>query len=143
MNSGRDATGQLGSYSYSGGERSIGEILKEIVANTQDLIRTEIRLAKIELSEEGKKAIQASAMLVFGAVCGLLAFAFLCVTAMFALELVMPAWAAALVVGLILCILTAAGVFIGRGRLKALKAPAKTMQTMKEDVQWMKEQPKS
>jgi uncharacterized integral membrane protein len=63
--------------------------------------------------------------------------------ALFALELVSPSWAAAIILGAVLLIGAWIAVSAGLSRLKQLKAPVKTMQTVKEDALWIKEQPKS
>jgi hypothetical protein len=62
---------------------------------------------------------------------------------LFALELVLPAWAASVILGAVLLIGAWAAVPVGVRRMKELKVPAKTMQTVKEDALWIKEQPRS
>jgi membrane protein len=141
---GREAAGQLGSYSYGAkNERSIADVLRDIATNIQEIVRSEIRLARVELTEEGQKFVSGARVLAIGAVVALYAVGFVLLGAMFALELVMPAWVAALILGAVLLIAAGIAVSAGLSRLKAIKAPVKTMQTVKEDALWMKEQPKS
>lgn len=123
--------------------RSIGDVLKDIGASIQDILRWEIKLAKIELADSARRVRSTSLMLAGGGLLGIFAIGFLLLAAMFALEIVLPAWAAALIVGGLLCIGAGVGLSIGRDRLKAIQAPHKTMQTVREDLQWMKEQAKS
>ena len=77
----RDAGGALGSYAYSSGntvagDRSVGEILKDTVSNVQDIIRSEVQLAKVETKEELRKAGGAGMMFGVAAVFGLYAVGF-------------------------------------------------------------------
>ena len=48
-------------------ERSISSLLKDIVGNLQQIIRAEVRLAKVEVGEELSKARQAMVLLAIGA----------------------------------------------------------------------------
>lgn len=151
MDPAREASGKLGSYAYSpaatssgkGGERTFADILKDAVSNIQDIIRSEVRLAKIETKEELSKASAAAVMFGAAAVMGLFGFGFCLLCAVYALALVMTAWAAALVVGVGLLVIGGILLSVGVGRWKKVKMPQKTMFTVKEDVEWMRSQSKS
>jgi len=147
MDTAKEATGNLGSYAYSpakaGGERSIGEILKDTISNVQDIVRSEVRLAKIEAKQEIAKVVSASAMFGAAAVVGLLGLAFCFLCAVYALALVLPAWAAALIVGVVLLLTALVLLSTARAQLRKVKMPEKTMFTVKEDVEWMRSQNKS
>ncbi len=89
-----------------------------------ELIRSEVRLAQVELTEKGKRAGIGVGM--FSAA-GLLAFfglATLITTAILALALVLPAWAAALILAGALFVAAAIAAVIGRNRVKTA-TPAK------------------
>jgi len=124
-------------------ERGIADILKETVGNIQDIIRSEILLAKIEIKEEGLKAKAAGTMFGAAAVFGFFGIGFCLLCAVYALALVMPAWLAALIVGVV--VLLFAGVLFGvaRSRWAKVEMPKKTMFTTKEDLEWMRSQSKS
>jgi uncharacterized membrane protein YqjE len=141
---GREAAGQLGSYAYSGkNERTIGDVLGDIATNIQEIVRSEIRLARVELTEQGRKFATAARVLAIGAAVALYGLGFVLLAALFALELVLPAWAASVILGAVLLIGAWVAVSAGLRQMKGLKGPAKTMQTVKEDALWIKEQPKS
>ena len=141
---GKRATGQLGEYGYGARERSAGDIVKEIVANAQDIIRSEVRLAKAEIREESSKAISASTALGTGAVLALYGLGFLLAGLTAALALVMPWWAAALIVGAVLAIGGAIGISAGLKRWKAVHAtPDRAIADVKENAEWLKRQLKS
>ena len=80
-------------------DRSISAVLHDIVGNIQDIVRCEIRMAKTELTEEVGKSRSAGMLVGIGAL--MLAFSalFLLLAAVFALSLLVPEWAAALIVG--------------------------------------------
>ena len=84
--------------------RSFSDILQSIVRNVQEIVRSEVRLAKIEIREEAVKAKSASLFLGTGAVIAIFAILFLLLTIIYALALVIPIWAAALIVGAALAV---------------------------------------
>lgn len=58
-------------------EQSIAEVLKSAVRDAQDLVRTEIALAKSELRHEGRRLTTSLVLLAGAAVCAVLAAALL------------------------------------------------------------------
>jgi uncharacterized membrane protein YqjE len=124
-------------------DRSFADVLKDVVGSIQDIIRSEVRLAKAETKEELVKAWGAARLLLAGAVLGLYALGFLLLGGVQALALKMPYWAAALVGGAVLAVIAGILVSAGRSRFKHVHpAPEKTIQTVKENVEWMKNQTK-
>jgi uncharacterized membrane protein len=107
------------------------------------MVRSEIKLARTEVAEAARRVRSAALLLTAGGVLAVFAAAFLFLTVMFALELVLPNWLSALVVGLVLIALAAAGIASGRTRLKAIRPPRETMQAITEDLQSLKEQASS
>ena len=125
------------------GSRSVADVLQDIVANVQTIIRSEVRLAKAEVTEEVIKAARAAGMMAGGLVAGWFTAWFLLLAILFALATVMPMWGAALLLFVIMGILTAILVTAGKKRLKAVHPkPEKTIETMKENVEWVKNQTK-
>ncbi|MCU1339606.1 MAG: hypothetical protein JWO19_5187 [Bryobacterales bacterium] len=127
----------------SGDNRSITGVLQDIVARVQEIIRSEIRLAKAELKEETVQAGKATAVLASGALLGIYALGLLLLACVYALALALPAWIAALIVAVVVAAI--AGVLLNRG-LNTMRrvhaAPEKTIRTIKENVQWAKHQPR-
>ena len=80
-------------------DRPISVVLHDIVGNIQDIVRSEVLLAKTELREEVVRSRSAAILLAVGVL--LLSFgAFLVLLAIvLALTGLMPGWAAALIVG--------------------------------------------
>jgi uncharacterized membrane protein YqjE len=125
------------------GERSIADVLQDIIRDVQEIVRSEMRLAKTELREEAAKAKTAAGLLAAAAVTALFAVFFVLLTVVDALALVMPRWAAALIVGVGLAVIATVMVMAGLTRLKQIQAtPARAMDSMKENVEWVKQQTK-
>lgn len=124
-------------------ERSITQILQDMFANVQEIIRSEMRLAKTEISEEIHKALRAFAVLGAGIILGLYALGFLLLSAVYALAAVLPNWLGPLLVGLIVAVIAAGLVVIGRNKFQTVSpVPQKTIASVKEDAQWVKDQTK-
>jgi len=120
-------------------DRPISVVLHDIVGNIQDIVRSEVLLAKTELREEVVRSRSAAILLAVGVL--LLSFgAFLVLLAIvLALTGLMPGWAAALIVGL--GVGAAAALYLVRGfrQFKEIRTIPKTAATMKENVQWAKQ----
>ena len=138
--SARSAGGALGDYAYGNrSDRSMGDVVKDIILNVQEMVRSEIRLARIELKEEVAQATGAAKLIGIGAGLSLLGAAFLLVTVALVLALFMPAWAATLIVGAALGI--CGFVILQKGRASfEVPRPKKTIENVKENVEWMKNQ---
>src|SRR3569833_4413657 len=125
--------------SMSASERPLSSVLQDIVHNIQDIVRSEVRLAKTEVREELVKTRAASALVAVGGVSSLLCILFLLLTEFHALALVMPAWAAALCVALLLGILAGFTLMAGVKRFKSINAAAaNTVASIKENIEWAK-----
>ena len=129
-------TGQYGSNG-----RTMGEVLQDIVANIQEIVRSEFRLAKVEVQEETAKAVHSSIPVIIGVLLALYALGFILLAAVHALTIVVDAWLAALIVGFVLLVISMILVSVGRKHLKQVRVvPEKTVGSMKENVQWAKHQ---
>jgi len=122
-------------------ERSIGQLFAELANETSTLVRQEVQLAKTELTEKVTSAGKDAGMIGAG---GALAYAgLLAVIAAVIIGLgqLIPMWLSALLVGL--AVIGVGYVLIQSG-LSALKridpTPRETIQTLKEDVDMVKEQ---
>lgn len=120
-------------------DRSILTVLADIVGDVQQIIRAEFRLAKVELSEELVKARRRAMMAAAGLVLVILSLGVLALSAVWALALVLPPWAAALVVGASLAVIGGAITMIGIKRISQVQLPPeKTVASIKENIQWAK-----
>jgi uncharacterized membrane protein YqjE len=74
-----------------GNDKSFGDALRDAANNIGEIIRSEIRLAKIEVRETASRAISPVQMLLAGAVLGIYALGFMLLTILFALRIILPA----------------------------------------------------
>jgi uncharacterized membrane protein YqjE len=120
-------------------QRSVPDVLHDIVRNLQEIIRSEFRLAKTEFKEEAARATKPAATLGAGLVFGFYGIGFLLLASVYALSAVIAAWLAALLVGTVLAIV-AVGLIVTSGRkLKQVNPiPGKTIRSLEENVEWAK-----
>ncbi len=121
------------------GIRSIPEILQDVFSNIQEIIRAEVRLAKAELGEEFNRARAGGLLIGVGAVAAVFSALFTLLACVYALGLVVPSWAAALIVAAAVGVAAAATLTLGLKRLKTMQAAPKTAATLKENVRWAKQ----
>ena len=120
-------------------ERSISDLLQEILRNLQDMVRFEIRLAKTEMREEVRHAVTSSVWLATGAVGLLSAWIFLLWTLAYALATRMPMWAATLVIAGVMAVVSGALIMGGIRRARRIQPiPDRTVESVKENLAWMK-----
>ncbi len=126
-------------------EQSVGELLRELSQETSTLVRQEVQLAKVELTEKAKQAGRGAGLLAGAAVVGLALLGALTAFLIAVIALVVPVWLSALIVTALYGVI--AGVLALAGK-KALQravppTPEQTVETIKEDVQWAKTQARS
>jgi len=133
-------------HSTSAGEsRSIGDIVGAITKDLSTLVKQELDLAKTEMKHEATKAGKGAGMLGGAGLAGWFTLLFLSTFLMFALAEWFDSliWAA-LVVTVIWGIIAAVLAMTGKKELKRVDPKLETTQrTLKEDVQWAKEQKNS
>lgn len=122
------------------GERSFLAVLTDILGNLEDIVRSEIRLARAELTDELRSA--RSSVLGFGIATLALTFSllFLLISAMYALELLMTAWGAALVVAGAMALVSVVAFSLSARFTRARRNPVpKTTASVKEDLEWARQ----
>jgi hypothetical protein len=125
-------------------QRSLAELTKRLTEQSSALAQKEVELAKAELAVKGKQiGIGAGAFGAAGLV-ALYAVGALIATAILALAIVLDAWLAALIVGLVLA--AAAGVLALTGKRKIEEgtppAPEQAIESTKADVEYTKQRAK-
>lgn len=119
---------------------SLGELVGGLAGDIQDLVRGEIALARSELDQKLQRVILAAIWLVGGALVGFAGLVVVLEGVSAALALVIPTWAAALIVGVI--IIVVGGLFaksgLGMLSLRTL-APDRTAQSLQKDARMVRE----
>jgi putative superfamily III holin-X len=145
-------------------DQSVGDLVKQLAAETTTLVkqelelaraeasragetvvrlaRQELELAKAEMAEKGRQAGPGFGLISGAAGVALLAAGGLTACLILLLDEVMPDWLAALLVGLGLAAGAAALYYTGRNRVRRAGPliPQQTVETVKEDVEWAKTQ---
>lgn len=126
-------------------DRPVGELLRELGDEIATLVRQEIALAKIELTEKARPAAASAGMFGGTALFALGAFGALTACAIAAIALALPVWAAALTVSAIYAIVAVILFQTAKQKLHeaAPLVPEQTARTVKEDIQWAKTRTKS
>ena len=124
-------------------ERSVSSIVQDIIRDFQEIVRSEVRLAKMEIREEATKAKSAGVFIAIGALAAFFALFFVLFTAVDGLSLVMPNWEAALIVAAGMAIIAGGTLSAGIKRFKKVHpTPERTVETLKENVEWARQQTK-
>jgi hypothetical protein len=122
-------------------ERSLGDLFSELAGETSTLVRQEVALAQVELTQKATVVGKNVGFLVVGGAVGYAALLAVLTAVIIGLSYFIPAWAAALLVGVAVGI--TAYMLISKA-LAALKTadltPRQTVETLKEDAQWLKNQ---
>jgi uncharacterized membrane protein YqjE len=123
-------------------ERSLPELLKRLSEETTRLVHQELDLAKAELQAKGKQAGQGAGMFGAAGALGLAALGALTACFILALNAIMPAWLAALIVAVVYGVIAAVLALRGKAKVKQATPPVpeQTIETVKEDVEWAKNQ---
>lgn len=116
---------------------STAQLVSRLAEELSRLARNEYKLARMRLQRNGKRAGLgagmmggAGAMAAYGGAC-------LVAAAIIALALVMPAWAAAIVVGIVLLVGAAIAGLVGRKTLRSAapgSVPKETLESLSADV---------
>lgn len=123
------------------GDRPLGELFADLASETSSLVRSEVALAKVELTQKATKVGRNIGSLVVGGAIGYAALLAILAATILLLDMAMPAWVAALIVGLIVG--AVAWMLIGKALSELRKTqltPQETVESLKEDAQWIKDQ---
>lgn len=123
------------------GAHNIGELVGQATQQMSELVRGEMRLAVAELKEKGRHAGKGAGLFGGAGLVALYGAGALVAACIAGLAVVMPTWAAALIVAAVLLI--AAGLLAVLGRREAGQAtpmvPEKAADDIKQDLATIKE----
>ena len=120
-------------------DKPLSEIFQCVVHDVQDLFRSEVRLARAELNEDVTRTRSAATMMAPAMIAALFAGMCLVAACIAGLALVLPVWAASLIMTVLLGIAGAVLFVIGRAKLRTVRGVPETVQTMKDNVEWAKQ----
>jgi uncharacterized membrane protein YqjE len=121
-------------------DRSLGELFSDLSQQTADLIKQEMRLAKVELSEKladvGKHAMMIGAAIAFGLAAVITIAA---AVTLLLVEVGVEPWLAA---GITAAAMGLTAYLLAQSGITALRkksiAPVETIHSLKETTQWLK-----
>ena len=121
-------------------ERSVSEVLQDILRNLQEMVRSEIRLAKVEARGEVKQAVSSGVWIAAGGIAVMSAWTFLVWALVYALATRMSMWAATLIVAMVMAAAGAALIMGGIRRVTRIHPiPEQMVESVKENLEWLKQ----
>ena len=123
-------------------DRSLGELFGDLAREMSALLRQEVQLAKTEMTRTASAVGKDVAFIAIGGFVAYAGFLALIATLIIILGTVgLPWWLAALIVTVIVLAIGGILVMQGINKLKQTQmAPERTIETLKEDQQFIKEQ---
>ncbi len=120
---------------------SIAALITQVTEESSRLVRTELKLAQVEMTAKAKTAGVGIGAFGVAGVLALFGIGCLIVTAIFALALVLPTWAAALIVGVLVFAIAGVAALIGKKKVGEATPPMPTsaVENVKADVAEIKE----
>jgi len=122
-------------------QQSTGELVKQLSEQVSLLVRDEMKMARLELTQKGKQAGMGMGMFGVSGLVALYGAACLLAAAIIAISGEIRAWLAALIVGLALLAASGVAAAAGRGRLRRATPPMpeKAVEGAKADVEEVRE----
>jgi uncharacterized membrane protein YqjE len=128
-------------HSPGGPQEPVGELVQRAAQQLTELVRAEMRLAQAEMKDKGKRYGKGGGLFGGAGLVGFLTLQALVVTAIAALAVPLPVWAAALITTAVLGLITAVLALGGKKEVgrAAPPAPQRTIDSVKADVAEIKE----
>ena len=122
-------------------EHSTGELVTMMSEQVSVLIRDELKLAQLEMTNKGKQAALGAGMFGASGVVAVYGVGCLLACAIIAISGVVAAWLAALIVGMALLAAAGGAALLGRGRMRKAvpPLPEQAVAEVKADVEEIKE----
>jgi hypothetical protein len=122
-------------------DHSIGELVQQASQQTSELIRQEMRLARAELAQKGKRAGLGGGMFGGSALLGIIALQALVAAAIAAVALALPLWASCLIIAGGLLVIAGVMALLGKAEFGRATPPTpkRTIDGVRADVQEIKE----
>ena len=122
-------------------ERSLGDLFSELANETSTLFRQEVALVETEMTNKAVRAGKDIGFLAVGGTIFYVGFLAIVAAIIVGLAYFIPLWLSCLLVGIVIGIIGAVMVYKGLDNLKKINPmPKQTVETVKEDVKWLKEQ---
>jgi len=121
--------------------RPLGDLFGDLASDMSNLVRQEVALAKVEITQKAKYVGRNVGYLVVGGAVAYAALLAIIAAIIMLLAKVVPNWGATLIVGAVVGVI--GWLLIGKAMMALQEAeltPRETVETLKEDATWMKQQ---
>ncbi|MFF4632771.1 phage holin family protein [Streptomyces griseorubiginosus] len=118
------------------GQEPVGELVQRASQQLTELVRGELRLAQAEMKEKGKRYGKGGGLFGGAGLVGFLMAQAMVATAIAALAVPLPVWAAALIVTAVLGVIAAVMALTGKKQVEQAGSPTpeQTIENVKADV---------
>ncbi len=121
--------------------RSVPDLLRDLVNQISNLVRSEIRLAQAEVGEKTSQLSTGLISIASGFILGLAALIILLDAVVYGLSQSMPIWLAAVITGGVVAVIGLALVMKGKSDLKAKNLmPERTVRSVQDDAKFAQDQ---
>jgi uncharacterized membrane protein YqjE len=132
--------GRMSVESKPTADASIGELMSQLSAQTSRLVRDEMKLAQKELQQSVKHAGIGAGLFSAAGLFSLLGLMTLIAAGVAALALVLPVWAAAAIVAVVLFLIAGIAALFGRKQAEEIAPPPKqSLESVKADIKEVKD----
>ena len=121
-------------------DQSIVDLLKTAMSDAQELIRSELALAKAEVRQEVSRIQVGFGAFAGAAIAAIVAVVLLAITVALGISegFGWPVWVGFAIVTLLMMVTAAALAYLGRRRFSAQHAMPLTVDTLKENAKWIR-----
>ena len=117
---------------------SMGTLVKDVSTHMSTLIRSEIELAKLEITETVKTGATGGAFFAVAGVIGAFSLFFFWFMVAWILDIWLPTWAAFTIVFFVMVLIAGLFAFIGWRKVKKIKKPEKTIASLEQTAAALK-----
>jgi ABC-type Fe3+-siderophore transport system permease subunit len=121
-------------------EPSIADVIKNAIRDAQDLLRSEVALAKAEMRQEVRRLGIGAGLLAGAGLAAAIGVVFLMTTIAWAIPdlLGWPVWSGFGIVTVMMVVAAAVLGYTGKKRITAARHLPRTVDTLKENIAWMR-----
>jgi MFS family permease len=121
-------------------DQPVAALLRDLSEQTSTLVRKELELARLEMTEKGKRAGIGAGMFGGAGLVGLYALGALIAAAILALATAITPWLAALVIAAVCGAIAGGLALVGKSKVSQATPPVpeQATESVKEDVRWTK-----
>lgn len=117
---------------------SMGALVKDATVHLSTLVRSEIELAKLELTDSVKTGVRGAIFFIAAGAIGLFSLFFFWFMIGEILDIWLPRWAAFTIVFFVMLAMAGALAFLGLKKVKQIEKPERTISTLTESAATLK-----